>query len=119
MSYPEYWQEAFEEAMHCMNRSDVVDMLTEEQRAEVGQALEISHDNYGMAHYSPPSSDRYDSIDREWKTKYDRLQKEFDAYRGNAETAVKRALRQNSDANVSIGDHGEVTRWGGRSERIL
>jgi hypothetical protein len=34
-------------------------------------------------------------------------------------TAVKRALRQHSDANVSIGEYGEVTRHEGRSERIL
>ena len=71
-----------------------------------------------MAFYSPPSSDRVHAIEREGSAKMARLQAEFDAYRNNAEVAVKRALRQGPDANVSIGKNGEVTRWGGRIERI-
>jgi hypothetical protein len=47
-----------------------------------------------------------------------RLQSEYDEYRNNAETAVKRALRQHGDAHVTIGEHGEVTRHGGRMEII-
>lgn len=72
----------------------------------------------GQAFYTPPASDRYNQIEREWKAKYEALQREFDAYRGNAETAVKQALRQYSDSQVTIGDHGEVFRHGGRTEQI-
>jgi hypothetical protein len=76
------------------------------------------HENYGMAFYSPPSSDRLNSIESEWKAKYANLQREFDTYRGNAETAVRKALHQYSDSDVSIGEHGEVFRHGGRTEQI-
>lgn len=92
--------------------------LTAEQTKYIGEAIEIAVDNVGMAFYSPPSSDRYAQIEREWEAKFKALQREFDAYRGNAEKAVKIALRQHSDANVSIGEHGEVRRYDGRSDRI-
>ena len=55
-----------------------------------------------------PSSDRHAQIEREWEAKFKALQREFDTYRGNAETSVKIALSQHSNANVSIGEHGEV-----------
>jgi molecular chaperone GrpE (heat shock protein) len=91
---------------------------TEEQAQAVATDVQSAHDNYGMAFYSPPSSDRYAAIERDWKEKLRRLQAEFDAYRNNAETAVKVALRQASDASVSIGEYGEVLRHGGRTEVI-
>lgn len=92
--------------------------LTAEQAKHIGEAVEVAAENIGMAFYSPPASDRHAQIDREWEAKYKALEKEFDKYRGNAETAVKVALRQHRDAHVSIGDHGEVRRHDGRSDRI-
>lgn len=92
--------------------------LTQEQIAEIAASVESGHENYGMAFYSPPASDRLHQIESEWKSKYAELQREFEKYRNNAETAVKRALCQHHDANVSIGEYGEVTRHEGRSERI-
>ena len=80
--------------------------------------MQVAHEHYGMAFYSPPSSDYYDRVNSEWEAKYKRLQAEFDAYKGNAETAVRKALRQYSDAQVTIGDGGEVWRHGGRSTQI-
>jgi hypothetical protein len=71
-----------------------------------------------MAFYSPPASDRLDAIESEWRAKYNRLAAEFEKYQNNAETAVKRALRQYSDTQVSIGEYGEVFRHGGRTEQI-
>ena len=71
-----------------------------------------------MAFYSPPASDRYAQIEREWKARLDAKQAELDAYRDNAETAIKKALRQRSDAQVTIGKYGEVLRHGGRTEVI-
>jgi len=91
---------------------------TIEQIRAVAADVELGAENIGMAFHSPPASDRYNEIEREWKAKYQALQKEFDAYRDDAETAVKRALRQHSDANVSIGQHGEVIRHDGRTTVI-
>lgn len=92
--------------------------LTPEQLKYLAEAVEGAADNVGQAFYSPPASDRYNEIEREWKAKYEALKREFEAYRGDAETAVKQALRQYSDAQVSIGKHGEVLRHGGRTDRI-
>jgi len=91
---------------------------TPEQIKAVASDVALYVENQGMAFYSPPASDRYNEIEREWKGKFKALEAEFNAYRGNAETAVKKALRQHSDANVSIGAYGEVLRHGGRTEQI-
>jgi len=92
--------------------------VTNEQLHEIAEGLLISIDCESQAFYTPPASDRYAEIDREWKQKYDALRKEFDKYVGNAENAIKKALRQPSDANVGIGEYGEVTRYDGRSTQI-
>lgn len=92
--------------------------MTPEQLECLAGSVSGGHENYGMAFYSPPDSDRYDDIEREAKSKLKALQAEFDAYRNNAESAVKQALRQRHDESVSIGDHGEVFRHGGRTEQI-
>ena len=109
----DYWQECI-----AIGAEECGLTLTSEQLECLAGSAEGGHDNYGMAFYSPPSSDRLHVIENEWKAKHAALQREFDAYRSNAETTVKRALRQYSDANVSIGDHGEVFRHGGRTEQI-
>lgn len=38
--------------------------------------------------------------------------------RNNAETAIKKALRQHSDAQVTIGEYGEVLMYDERTEII-
>lgn len=92
--------------------------LTDDQRRAIGYTIEGGAENVGMAFYQPPPSDRYNQAEREWKLKYERLEREFEAYRGDAETAVKQALRQHHDARISIGKHGEVRKHDGRSDRI-
>ncbi|WP_017903564.1 hypothetical protein [Pseudomonas asplenii] len=108
--YAEGLAEAFEE--HGIT-------ATHEQITAVASDIVIWVENQGMAFYEPPASDRLNDIEREWRGKLDALQREYDAYRTNAETAVRRALRQHSDTNVSIEKHGEVYRHGGRTEQLL
>lgn len=84
-----------------------------EQLEYIASSVEIGHRYYGMAFYSPPASDRLEMIECEWQAKLKRLEDEFDAYRKNAQTAVKRALRQHDDEIVSIHENGEVLRYGG------
>ncbi|MFY9326463.1 MAG: hypothetical protein WAO76_00340 [Georgfuchsia sp.] len=113
MNATEYWKECIAIA------SDECELtITSEQLEYLASSVEGGHENYGMAFYSPPASDRLNDIEREWKAKNAALQREFDAYRGNAETAVKKALKQYDDANVSIGEHGEVFKHGGRTVQI-
>lgn len=114
----EYWEEAVAIAFEEAGAWPAYEGLSQEVRAKIGEALQGSHENYGMAHYSPPASDRLNQIEREADAKLKALQREFDAYRDDAETAVKRALRQRSDASVAIGRHGEVTRYDGRTTVI-
>lgn len=114
----DYWEESLSCAFDSCGAFGVWDALTPEQKANIAQGVEASHENYGMAFYSPPASDRISSIEREWRAKYEALQREMAEYQTNAETAVKIALRQRSDTQVTIGKYGEVTRWGGRVEQI-
>lgn len=92
--------------------------MTPEQLRCLADSASSGHEHYGMAFYSPPESDRLNEIEREYKKKIKDLQGEFDKYRDNAETAVKQALRQYSDAKVTIGERGEVFRHGGRTTQI-
>lgn len=114
MTPKDYWRECIESsADECEAK------LSTEQIDHIAGGIEGAHENYGMAFYSPPSSDRYNEIERQWSGRLAILQAEFDAYRGGAEAAVKRALRQNSDASVSITAQGEVFRHDGRTDQIL
>lgn len=113
MKTREYWKECISVAA-----DDHGIVLSPEQIDTLAESVEGGHENYGMAFYSPPSSDRLNTVEREWKGKLDKLTKEFEAYRHNAETAVKQALKQHREENVSIGEHGEVFRHGGRTEQI-
>jgi hypothetical protein len=109
----DYWRE-------CMsNASDKCGLdLTPEQLDCLASAAENGHDSYGMAFYSPPPSERINDIENEFKKKLQELQAEFDAYKINSETAVKKALRVKSDECISIHPHGEVFSYGGRIVKI-
>ncbi len=91
---------------------------TPEQIKAVAESVAGYAEHEGQAFYTPPASDRIADIERGWQAKYDALKKEFEKYTGNAEVAVKKALRVHSDASVSIGEYGEVLAHGGRTERI-
>jgi hypothetical protein len=110
----DYWKECISEAA---DECDLV--LSSEQLRHLAESVEAGHDNYGMAFYSPPASDRIADIENEWKAKIEAKDRELECYRTNAETAVKRALHQHSDAQVSIGEYGEVFRHGGCTVQIL
>lgn len=109
----DYWIEAVDEALDCANVK-----ATKAQLKDIAKAIEMAHECYGMAFYSPPSSDRVSSVEREWKAKFEALQSEFDRYRNGAEKAVRVALRQRGDEPVSIQSDGSVLRHGGRTEQI-
>jgi hypothetical protein len=109
----EYWRDCI-----AVTADEAGIELTVEQIDTLAEGAQGGHENYDMAFYSPPPSDRYDQITRDWKVKYDALQAEFDAYRGKAETAVKKALRCRPDDNIGIGENGEVRLYDGRSDRI-
>jgi hypothetical protein len=92
--------------------------ISKEQLRCLAESVSGGHENYGMAFYSPPDSDRYAEIEREWERKYKDLEKTLSKYQRDAEVAVKQALRVHSDANISIGEYGEVLHHAGRTTRI-
>lgn len=109
----EYWKECLSVAAEECDLA-----LSEQQLTELAVSVQGGHENYGMAFYSPRDSDRTAAIEREWEAKYKALERQFSKYQDNAETAVKKALHQYSDASVSIGDYGEVLRHDGRTTVI-
>lgn len=109
----DYWQECIAIAAEECDLK-----LTPEQLDCLAGSAEGGHENYDMAFYSPPPSERMSDIEDGWKAKLKALQAEFDAYRNNAETAVKQALRIDRSYQVTIEPHGEVLRHGGRTERV-
>jgi hypothetical protein len=113
MSKADYWKETISIAADECGAK-----LTPEQLAYIAGAAEASHDNYGLAFYSPPASYHYAGIEREYERKYKALQAEFDRYRVNAEEAVKTALNVRPSDSVVIREYGEVIRYNGRTERI-
>lgn len=113
MTTTDYWKECI-----SLAAEDCGLAMTAEQLESLAESVESGHENYGMAFYSPPSHERLDDIEKEWKAKLKAKEQELERYQRNAEAAVKQALRQHSDANVSIGEYGEVTRYDGRATRI-
>ncbi|PHM50149.1 hypothetical protein [Xenorhabdus sp. KK7.4] len=104
----EYWQEC----ISC-GADDCGLVLTDEQLLSLAKTVSNGHGYYGMAFYSPPDSDRYAEIEREWKSKLNKLQSEFNSYKINAENTMKKAL--NIDADITIEPGGKVScfseRW--------
>lgn len=116
MDAQEYWEECI-----AITADEAEIGLTLEQIKTLAEGVKGGHENYGMAFYSPPASDRYNQIEREWKEKYEKLEREFERYRNGAETAIKRALPQRvyRDEPVSITPDGDVFKHGGRTTQIL
>ncbi len=112
----EYWKECISIAAN-----DGGFELSNEQIDQLASGVLGGHENYSLAFYSPPSSDRLDQIEREWLKKYQALEQEFAQYRKGAETAIRRALPRKlyPDDQVSIGPNGDVFSHGGRTEQIL
>ncbi len=88
MSDYSYWEECVAEAAH---ECGVV--LTKEQLESIASSVQSSHDNYGMAFYSPPSSDRFLEIEREHKKEIKRMEdehrRELDSYKEQAEDTIR------------------------------
>lgn len=114
MNSQDYWKLCLGEAADECKLS-----LSPEQLEYLAEAAQGGHENYGMAFYSPPASDRISVIESEWKARLNAAQKEHERYTQNAESAIKKALHIYSDSVLTIGDGGEVVLHGGRDERIL
>lgn len=113
-----YYQESFEIAMDEAGCWHLVEQMTVEQRASIGESLAGSVENEGLAIYRPSSGDRIASIEREWQQRLEEERDRTEAARKGAEIAMRRVLRVHRDDQISITDGGEVYRSNGRTERI-
>lgn len=113
-----YWQESVEIAFDEIGKWDLIESLTDDERKQIGEALAGSYENYGLAHYTPPASDRFAAMEREWQQRVEDERDRTEAARRGAEKAVRRALRLMPSTNISVTDDGEVYRYDGRVERI-
>ncbi len=109
----DFWKECISEAADSCTVA-----LTPEQLTTIAETVEGAHDNYGLAFYSPPSSDRFAEIEREHKAAIKRLEARHEQYRSNAEKAVREALAPYSSGPISIGEYGEVFLHGGRTTQL-
>ena len=101
----DYWSECIGDAAEACGLE-----LTAEQRKGLVKSVQVAHEYYGMAFYSPPSSDRLDSINSEWEAKFRSLKAEFDAYKQGANPAainelldrIEMAEQEHCDATSQI-----------------
>ena len=112
----EYWKECL-----ATVTEEIPLVLLDDELTALAKAASSGHECYGMAFYSPPSSDRYAQIDRDWQAKYAALEKEFAEYRHGAEKAMRRALPDAlyPDATISITKDGKVYSHDGRTHLIV
>lgn len=113
MTKIDYWQETIEIA------ADEIGLeLTPEQAKHIAGAVESSHDNIGLAFYSPPSSDIRLREEREWEAEYNKLKDEFESFVKDATEAVRKKFRVHPEEGVSIGKGGAVFSHGGRTNQL-
>ena len=114
MSELGYWAECISDAADGCGLQ-----LTAEQLAELADGVRIAHEQYSMAFYSPPSTDRLSEIERRHEEEASQIKARLERAEEGAKTAIRRALGIHSDALISITDDGEVYRHEGRTEQIL
>jgi len=117
-AHAEYWREAVMMAFEDSGLWDAIKDIPMDKLMEVGATLSVSAEHQGEAFYTPPASDRINSIEREWKAKFERLQAEHDSYVETAGKTIGRILRQDSGDHVFMSANGDVYRSGGRTEQI-
>ena len=106
MNALDYWRECVSQAA-----GDCGLTLTTEQLESIAYAVEGAHENYGMAFYSPPATDRISAIEEEYQARIDKLSREADKFREDAHAAVKRCLRLHREDRISIQPGGYIERY--------
>lgn len=109
----DYWKECISHAADECGLS-----LTAEQIDTMATAVQVGHENYHMAFYSPPSTDRLKEMEKEYNKILIAKEIELETFKAKSNLALKKALNQYDDVNLVVGEHGEVYRCGGRTEQI-
>lgn len=100
----EYWLESLNDALERVNSFHCI---SASQKADVAKSLEVSHDNYGMAFYSPPSSDMHNRETDKLKQRIKELEQQLHDANLNFKKNV--AMRRNCDPyDVTLGENGHA-----------
>jgi hypothetical protein len=103
MTTLDYWKETLSQAAEECGLT-----LTEEQLTCLADAAEGSHENYGMAFYSPPDSDRIADIERGWKAKVEAAEASAERYRSDFVRNI--CMRHRVEpSQVTLEGNGEAT----------
>lgn len=100
-----YYSEAIADALHDLDIESTTSQVEYIAEAVVGY---MEHES--LAFYSPPSSERINAIESEWKKKYEDLQKLMDERIEAHETAIKRAYKIGKDSDISVDKYGFTTK---------
>ena len=104
MTITEYWIECVETAADECGAN-----LTPEQAKFIAEAVESGHNNYGMAFYAPPSSDRIAVIQRECDDKVRAARTETERIRSDfvKNICIRRHCNP-SDVVLEGGGHAKI-----------
>lgn len=98
-----YWEECISTAA-----SECGLTLTKDQLQSLASSAESAHKNYGMAFYSPPSTDRTSEIERGWKAKVEAAEATAERYR--ADFVKNICMRHNCEpSQVTLEGGGRAT----------
>lgn len=86
MTTLDYWKETLSDAAQECGLT-----MNGEQLTCLAEAAQGAHENYGMAFYSPPASDRIADIERGWKAKLEKAEASAELYRGGRNSQPHRA----------------------------
>jgi hypothetical protein len=112
--YLNYWIETIESSL---DECGIV--ATREQIKKIAENVQISHENYGLSFYSPPSEDRIYDIQRENEKKINNIQSENKKSELAAKTAISRMLNYKyRPEQIIIQNNGDVFAYDGRTTQI-
>lgn len=99
----DYWKEGIASSLE-----EVGVVLNEEQLTHLAKGVECAHENYGMAFYSPPASDRIADSERGWKAKVEGAEALAEKYRSDFVKNI--CMRHNVlPSQVTLEGNGEAT----------
>lgn len=103
MSSNDYWKETL-----AIAAEEAGIALTDEQLDCLAGAAEGAHENYGMAFYSPPASDRISDIEDQWKKRLKEAEAETERIR---QDFLKNICRRNNcdPSDVTLEGDGHAT----------
>lgn len=117
-SYEKYWEETLSEAFEGAGAYELYSQLTPEQRESIAKSLRISEECKSLAFYTPPASDRYNEIEREYKAKIKALEEQSRKQYEQLTNALGSVLKLDP-AKLSLNRDGGIDYTCGRSYEVV